>query len=125
MQEPSINKTVFEGECKGRRVIIRKMHQFAGIPTPFLPLQDYYCGYVELLPGDYYYSHLAEAESCLSVFGGITWTPEYGKLDDLPDGCFIGFDTAHANQPPFSQQTVMDDCMELIKQIIKRNEEEN
>lgn len=62
--------------------------------------------------------------ACLYM-GGITWTPEYGKLADLPNGCFIGFDTAHAGQPPFSQQTVMDDCMELIKQIIKRNEEEN
>ena len=78
-----------------------------------------------LLPSDYYYNHLSETESCLSVYGDITWTPEYGKLADLPNGCFIGFDTAHAGQPPFSQQTVMDDCMELIKQIIKRNEEEN
>ncbi len=125
MENPNINKIVFEGEFKGRRVIIREMRQFAGMPTSFSLLQDYYCGYVELLPSDYYYNHLSETESRLSVYGGITWTPAYGKLDALPDGCFIGFDTAHAEQPPFSQQTVLDDCIELIKQVIKRNEEEN
>lgn len=117
------SKTVLAEHFKGRRIIIRQLEWSYGVPGITTHYENYYCGYVELFPEDYYYHHLSEAEACLAIHGGITWTPEYGRLDELPaDGTFIGFDTARTKYT-FKLQALAADCQSLIDQIIKRNEE--
>lgn len=114
--------TVFAGTYKGHELIIREM-VWSNEAAKLAPdLNDYYCGYVELLPSDYYYDRLNEAEDELEVFGGITYTSNCGDLPVLPLGKkFVGFDTAHAFQPHFTFDTVKQDCFSLIDQIIERN----
>ena len=87
--------TVFTGTYKDHELIVRKM-VWSNEAAKLAPdLNDYYCGYVELLSSDYYYDCLSEAESELKVFGGITYTSEHGDLPALPlDKKFVGFDTS-------------------------------
>ena len=87
-----------------------------------LLLPNYFCGYVELLPEDYYYAYPDDAESELEVFGGITYTGTRWTVPALPaNKRFVGFDTAHAFQPHYTLDTVKQDCFSLIDQIIERN----
>ena len=115
--------TLFSGTYQGYELVIREMvwnDEIAKI-APNLA-QDYYCGYVELLPNDYYYDHLDEAEDELRVFGGMTYTQASGRLLALPvNKRFVGFDTAHPFQPHYTLDTVKQNCFGLIEQIVKRN----
>lgn len=125
MIQERTDTSVFRGVFKGHELIIREMVWDKELSTiaPLLA-KNYYCGYVELLPEDYYYDRPGEAENELQVFGGITYTEDYGHLYALPEGKrFVGFDTAHAFQPHFSLDTVKQDCFDLIDQIIAKNGE--
>lgn len=123
-------KTVFLGEYKGRKIVVR--HAQWNIPAELklkLPdfangAEDYYCGYVELYPNDYYDTHREEAEEELDVFGGIAYDcVGNSTCFELSEGHFIGFDTAHAYQPPFTEETVICDCKDLVNQINAKNQE--
>ena len=127
MIQERTDTSVFRGVFRGHELIIREMVWDKELSTiaPLLA-KNYYCGYVELLPEDYYYDRPSKAESELQVFGGITYTEDYGHLYALPEGKrFVGFDTAHAFQPHFSLDTVKQDCFDLIDQIIAKNGEMN
>lgn len=124
MTEERIDTTVFRGVFRGHELIIREMGLSKGITAIAPHLHDYYCGYVELLPEDYYFYRPSEAEDELEVYGGITYTEDYGHLYALPKGKrFVGFDTAHAFQPYFTLDTVKQDCFNLIEQIHEKNGE--
>ena len=115
--------TLFSGTYQGHELVIREMvwnDEIAKL-APDLA-QDYYCGYVEILPNDYYYDHLDEAKDKLTVFGGITYTQAGGRLPALPvNKRFVGFNTAYAFQPHYTLDTVKQNCFGLIEQIVKRN----
>lgn len=120
-------KTVYTGIYKGRCIVVRKAHwNLPGVLKHRLPdfADTYYCGYVELYPNDYYDTHREEAEEELDVFGGITYDRVGNPTCfDLAGGHFIGFDTAHAYQPPFTEETVICDCKDLVNQINAKNQE--
>lgn len=113
--------TIFSGTYKGHQLIIREMIWDRLIGEKLLG-KNYYCGYAELLPEDYYFDHIDEAEDELQVYGGITYTEYQGHLYALPEGkSFVGFDTAHASRSHFTFSMVKQDCFSLIDQIIDKN----
>ena len=120
-------ETVYLGKYKGRNIVVLCAHW--NLPDemkykfPDL-VDDYYCGYVRLYPNDYYDTHREEAEEELDVFGGITYDRVGNPTRfELAGGHFIGFDTAHAYQPPFTEETVICDCKGLVNQINAKNQE--
>lgn len=128
MNEERTDKVVKRGSYKGRQYIIRKMVWNKQLLSKLhiTVLNDYYCGYIELLPTDYYYNHPDKADEELDVFGGITFGSYVAseiETSFLPatDGRFIGFDTAHYGQPPFTEETVELDCRDLIDQVNTKN----
>ncbi len=120
-------ETVYLGKYKGRNIVVLRAHW--NLPDemkykfPDL-VDDYYCGYVELYPNDYYDTHREEAKEELDVFGGITYDSVGNPTRfELAGGHFIGFDTGHAYQPPFTEETVICDCKDLVNQINAKNQE--
>lgn len=83
----------------------------------FLGSMHWYCGYVELLPQDYYYFHPREAEDELPAPGGITYTTDgYGPLEGLPEEAkFIGFDTNHAFMENYMHLQAVNETIELAE----------
>lgn len=91
----------------------------------FQKYNHWYCGYVAIPEGDRFYEidEYSELLEELSVHGGVSFV---GYLDGI-DGFLIGFDCNHAYDNPWEQDTiyVINECMSLIKQIKKANEEYN
>ena len=91
----------------------------------FQKYNHWYCGYVAIPEGDRFYEIDEDSELLdeLSVHGGVSFV---GCLDGI-DGFLIGFDCNHAYDDPFEQDImyVAEECMSLIKQIKKANEEYN
>lgn len=77
--------------------------------------RPWYCGYVQLLPQDYYqYGYTAEE---LPAPGGITYvTDVYGPLTCFPeDEKYVGFDTNHPYMEEITQQQATNETIELAK----------
>ena len=97
---------------------------------------DWYCGYVKIpknnnLYGLGYWSRIPylgwENEtigSHFDVHGGITFA---GRISDLNNDWFLGFDCAHAGDNPIIQDAdyAEIECKKLIDQIVALEKEEN
>lgn len=83
----------------------------------FLGGMHWYCGYVELLPQDYYYRHAEAAEDELPAPGGITYTTDvYGHIPELPEEMkWVGFDTNHAFMEDYTQKMAVLDTLKLVR----------
>lgn len=102
-------------------MLMHKGHRLYIVPRNLT--RSYYCGYVEVLPDDYYFGHWNLAEQELDAPGGITYTPAYGKLDNLPkDSEFIGFDTLHNGMENFTESQTIDAYVDLINEIEEKSD---
>lgn len=119
-------ETIYDQIVADRRLVIQK-HTIPTIPGP-MPVKSWYCGYMQVLPGDDIWPTVQENSQELlidgdprfhSAIGGITWT---GHLPDetADDEKFVGFDTAHWNMGKVDEGQVMTALQEMVKAINKK-----
>lgn len=118
------SKIIDRLEFRGYKYIIRRL--WYAEPKEAYPMNPaWYCGYVEIPTDDRLYevSELSDILEEFNVHGGVSFV---GCLDGI-DGFLIGFDCNHAYDNPFEQDImyVAEECMSLIKQIKKANEQYN
>lgn len=124
-----IETLVMTGQSHDRKIYVKKMTW--DIPADYglnLLAKNYFCGYVELKPGDYYYDHAADTEWDLPAPGGITYSTDcYGQLSELGPGKWIGFDTAHPEMDYTEQEAVKatKDLAELLDRLAGKRYEED
>lgn len=96
---------------------------------------DWYCGYVKIPENNNLYGlgysrnmpyhgwENERIESCFVVHGGITFA---GRIADLNNDWFLGFDCAHSGDNPMIQDEIYveRECKNLIDQIVALEEKE-
>lgn len=111
-------RTIFTGTAYGRRVLIKALDP--EVPAGLYPsiANGWYCGYVECLPGDWYYNgHEEEAELDFEVYGGVTWEGMIPNIPEIKNFYALGFDTNHYPSRPWTIPELQDECRRLARQL--------
>lgn len=132
-------------ETKRRAIPALPYMEFPIVPSEDLEMEGYKCfirnneginttAYVQIPRGNRFYTGIAGSYSSsypdfhdLDVSGGVTFYSYVPKGCDLPEGCYVGWDYAHAHDlgRKLTREEVVEDIKKAVESVKKGTQEDN